>query len=295
METLHYAEVNFGFGVPPAQRGVCIKHRSTGDMTSEFLKRMLSMITDFVYDKSMQDSITSKKLREGHTIAQSFTELALLAENKFRKYGRELRDEEKVDVQGQFSELLLFVFLQAFFDAVPVVRKMRLTTSSEFERHGFDALHLSYEDGKYHLYVGEAKTYDRKDRPLRNAVADAVEGVIEHYHRLNKELGLYIYEEFIPEEIEQIVKDYFYRRHGNFEEHLVCVCSYVQDAELEGFNPEEKNQKFLDLITQATQNMRHPIWKDSQKEYLPKIHLIMFPVNKLGDLLKRFRANIRKP
>ena len=43
--------------------------------------------------------------------------------------------------------------------ATPLLRKMKIATSSEHERFGADAIHYKIQDAKNIIILGEAKTY----------------------------------------------------------------------------------------------------------------------------------------
>lgn len=58
--------------------------------------------------------------------------------------------------QGQYGELLLFNFIQHFFKAAPLLRKMPITTNPGLERHGADAIHyLDNGDEQIFFWVNQ--------------------------------------------------------------------------------------------------------------------------------------------
>ena len=121
---------------------------------------------------------------------------------KFRK-----GSEDKLLVQGQFGELLLFHFIQKCMKAIPLLRKMKITTSSQHERFGADAIHYKIENEKNIIVLGEAKTYSSKYK-FNVAFEDALNSILNTYKTHRDELNLYVHEDFLDKDMDMIAEAY---------------------------------------------------------------------------------------
>ena len=71
--------------------------------------------------------------------------------------------------------------------AIPLLRKMSITTSANHERFGADAIHYKIENGKHIMIFGEAKTYTSSYK-FNEAFEDALDSIINTYNQRRKEL-----------------------------------------------------------------------------------------------------------
>ena len=95
--------------------------------------------------------------------------------------------------------LLLFHFIQRFKGAVPLLRKMPITTSAEHERYGADAVHYKIENGKNVIVLGEAKAYT-SEYQFSSAFKKAIDSILDTYKKFRGELGLYLHEDFLDKD-----------------------------------------------------------------------------------------------
>ena len=86
--------------------------------------------------------LKEKETKKGKSEATAHASVQRRARDKFRK-----GSGNTLLVQGQFGELLLFHFIQKCMKAVPLLRKM-ITTSSQHERFGADAIHYKLRTEK---------------------------------------------------------------------------------------------------------------------------------------------------
>jgi hypothetical protein len=291
MDNLYHFEID-GLGPKPIQKGVCIKQHSAKDLREDFIESMVAIILDFVYPEERQDAEIGKIRGRGHSKGQAFSLLAQAAQKKFRQYSPKMKNNQEFGIKGQFSELLLFVFLQNFFQAVPVLRKMPLITSNKFERYGFDALHIGTQNGVVEFILGEAKTYDREKNALRAAIEESISSVINHHELLREELGLYIHEEFIPLELEELTYKYMKMIDGPYKETYVCLCCYQANLEFDSLDADAKNKSVMKMIGDEMRKWDNMPWKPHAEKYLPNLHLLLFPIADLGQMLKTFRQKL---
>jgi hypothetical protein len=139
----------------------------------EFCREIVNTIPEWVYSQKKAAAVLDTLISEGRSQQNAQTALTTLTFEKFRNSRK-----EKLLIQGQFGELLLFNFMQSFFKCVPLLRKMPITTSVEMERFGADAIHYKYSGDKNLFYLGEAKTYSSKYQ-FNTAIADAIGSIIK--------------------------------------------------------------------------------------------------------------------
>jgi len=117
--------------------GSAINWTDIADRKHDFLRELINTVGSWVYSKDKARRILDERMRATGDVANASTFLTTQAFSKFRPG----------HPQGQFGELLLFNFIQHFFQAVPLLRKQRITTSNGHERFGADAIHYSNADG----------------------------------------------------------------------------------------------------------------------------------------------------
>ena len=134
--------------------GASIAFQDIQELREDFINDLLDTIVDWVYSSEKYKELRDKEIENGKTEATAFSTVRRKAEQKFRK-----GSDSSLLVQGQFGELLLFHFIQKCMEAVPLLRKMHITTSPQHERFGADAIHYKIEGNKNIIILGEAKTY----------------------------------------------------------------------------------------------------------------------------------------
>ncbi len=157
LKTMYAVRDHFSLTPEKARVATCITYADLQEMRDAFLRELTNTAITFVYSPERQQQIVSMLQKEGRDIAGAYSELLNRARKKFRKS----------NLQGQFSELLLSNLLQHYYRAAPLLRKMPITTNPETERNGADAIHVAREGDGYRLYLGEAKTYNRKQHSLK--------------------------------------------------------------------------------------------------------------------------------
>jgi len=281
ISTMYYVKDSFGLIPDKKHIGTCINFSDLLEMREEFIRELVATTAKYVYSKDKQDKIKQELINEGRDESDAAMILGMRVREKFRKD----------DIRGQFSELLLFNLLQYHFKAIPLMRKMPITTNPNLERNGADAIHIAQKDGKYILYLGEAKTYNRNQYGLSNAIRDSLDSILKHYETHRSEINLYIFEDFIPNEIENIAK-FYYLGKLDLEVHLVCMVSYNNNEEIKGSD----KQEYLDCVINCIRNEAKRIHKGTfskiPSNLYPRINYIIFPISELDDLLNTFRQKL---
>jgi hypothetical protein len=269
--------------------GVCINYVDRKEFRDEFCTELINTISEWVYSqkkaKKMIDDFQKKEGRSFQNAIQAFNQ------HTFKKFRD--RDSRKIFLQGQFGELLVFNFLQHFFSAVPLLRKMPIKTSAGMEVNGADAIHYNFENGKNLLYLGEAKSYTRK-YAFNTAFGEALESIVKTYDTHLKELDLYIYDGFIEDKLIKIAQDYKNGVLKNVEVHLVSIIAYHEQKELKLTNEKEIKEQIMNVIAEKGKALDKKVFKAIPKELHPRFNYIIMPVWEMDKLLVEFQNRIGK-
>lgn len=244
----------------------------------DFLKELVNTVSSWVYNKSKVKSIIDERLaltNGDYGNASNF--LTTQAFSKFRPG----------QPQGQFGELLLFNFIQYFFEAVPLLRKQRITTSIGHERFGADAIHYKKEADKNILILGESKCY-KSDYQFKNAFEKSLESINNTVSNLSSELDLYTYDDFIEPELENIAKSYKGGTLPNTHFELVCLIAYNETNKITGDNESDIKSSIINNIRNRCSDLDDSIYSKVNERILNRINYIIFPIWHLDELLDDF-------
>ena len=263
--------------------GTCINRADLLEMRDDFVRELVLTVVRWVYSKEKESALL-KEFEEGREPSAAGTLLYKRAVNKFRQS----------NLKGQFSELLLANLLQHYFKAVPLLRKMPITTNPELERNGADAIHISREGDTYRLFLGEAKTYGgASPGRLKPALKEAVKDILEKYRNHRTELDLYVFEDFIPSELEHLARSYLEGTLDNIEIHLVCIVTYEMHDIPSGSNRQDILNKIMDCIRKESVGLKDAReFRDIPAQLYPRINYIIFPVQGLDDLIDSFKGQL---
>lgn len=278
VDKIHYIRHDFSLLPAKDHLGLCIKHVDINELRCQFVSSLCASIIKFIY---CDDEYEKLKTQFGSCDEQTISgKIYQKAKQKFRPYSK----------RGQFSELLVFTLLQHFFKAVPFLRKGSITTNPEIERNGADALHIKYNQNtkKYELYIAECKTKNAFSGAFHECLDDA----LIHYKNMFTELELYIYEDFISQELEPVVSDFLNGKLENLETNLVCLMTYENEQTLTGGSGSLNDEMMESLIMSAKKISHTAIKKKVEPYILSRIHYIMFPVNDLDNLITTFEDMI---
>lgn len=277
MRTMHHVSMDLTIEPKKKHIATCIDYSDLNQLRSEFLQEMISSVTRYVYSKGKQKEIVAaesvdRELEDAQAILQQ------RAKDKFRPSS----------VKGQFSELLLFNLLNYHFKAVPIIRKMKLTTNTELERNGADAIHLGKVDGKYVLYLGEAKTYTSG---FKAAFKKALESILETFNHHRDELNLYKYEDFLEPELRSIAESYINNK-LKIEVHFVCIISYCCGKMSLAADRAATIEKYMESIQEETKKIKTTDYPEIEDSIKARINYIFMPVDELDTLINAFKIKI---
>ncbi|MFR5115391.1 DUF1837 domain-containing protein [Turicibacter sanguinis] len=267
--------------------GSAIKFKDIKECRQGFIDELVNTVVDWIYSSSKSEKILADLMKEGRTLPNAFSEINRNAFNKFRGSGNgEL-------LQGQFGELLLFCFIQRFFEAVPLLRKMSITTSAKHERFGADAIHYKLQDGKNILYLGESKVY-KSSYKFNSAFEDAINSILKTYQELDNELDLYIYEDFLDDKLLEIAKRYKNSQLDNVEVHLVNFVMYNETSSIDGDSEADIKNNIYNVIQRRYSNYSNEKIDVNKYRILKRVTYIVMPIWKLDELLDMFGEKIRR-
>jgi len=175
--------------------------------------------------------------------------------------------------------------------AIPLLRKMKITTSSQHERFGADAIHYKIENEKNIIVLGEAKTYSSKYK-FNVAFEDALKSILNTYKTHRDELNLYVHEDFLDEDMDMIAEAYLDKTLQNVEIHLVSIIVYDETKKVKLTDENDIRKQIEQIIKKRYQefdNSKIPI-KDNP--ILRRITYIIFPIWKLDELISEFQQQI---
>lgn len=254
----------------------------------EFVNELVNTVCEWVYsDKKSQKIINEFINEENRSALNAYSALRTLAFSKFRKI-----EGKEVYSQGQFGELLLFNFIQHFFSAVPLLRKMVITTSHGHERFGADAIHYKYEDNKNIIILGESKVYI-SNYQFKKAFENSIESILSTYDKHTEELNLYTYDDFLDEDLKPIAKSYKKGLLKNVEIQLVCLVAYNETTFIEKKEESQIKKEIVKIIEKKCSSLDKKIFKVAENTgLLPRLNYIIFPIWDLEELLKQFQSLI---
>lgn len=284
----HVYWVEQKFDVVPNKNHIatCINFVDRQEYRVEFCRELINTIPDWIYNQKKSKEILDK-LTEKRGIANASSELSTICFEKFRD-----RNPKKLFTQGQFGELLLFNFLQKFHSAVPLLRKMPITTGTGLERNGSDAIHYALSDkNKHMIFLGESKAYTTGS--FNSAVNKAIKSILDTYnnHR-TKDIGLYIYDDFLEEKLQTIAESYKDGTLKNVEVHLVSVIIFNETDVFDKNDEEQIKEDIIKIIERRCEKINKKTFTGIDKGLYPRFNYIFFPVWKLGELIENFQTQI---
>ena len=273
------------FDIVPEDRkhyGAAVSYQDIMELRSDFLEQLIDTVVDWVYSSEKYADLKAKFIESGKSEGAAASQVVRKAKAKFR------RGDDKLLIQGQLGELLLFHFIQRFKGAVPLLRKMSITTSAEHERYGADAVHYKIEDEKNVIVLGEAKAYT-SDYQFSSAFKKAIDSILDTYKKFRSELGLYLHEDFLDKDMDVVAEGILENTLPNVEVELVSLILYSETKTISGTNEGEIKEQIKNIIQnryKAFDNEKIPI-KDNP--ILRRITYIVFPIWKFEELATEFQ------
>lgn len=267
--------------------GTSIDYQDLSELRDDFLNELYDTIVDWVYSSEKFAQIKAAAIKKGKSEQAANSEIQRKAHDKFRGN----KNSESLLVQGQLGELLLFHFIQRFQRAIPLLRKMKITTSNKHERFGADAIHFKFENNKPIIILGEAKTYTSKYQ-FNQAFEDALESILTTYLSHRKELNLYVHEDFLDDSMNEVAEKYLNSTLDNVEVRLVSIVVYNETKKLNITNQSEIRKQISDIIEERYKSFEKSKIDIDNNAILKRITYIVMPIWKLDELAQNFQDKI---
>ncbi len=265
--------------------GASIAYQDIQELREDFLVELVDTVADWVYSakkfEEMKNAFSAHK-----TERAAAAEVIRKAKGKFR-----IGHKGKILSQGQIGELLLFHFIQRAFGAVPILRKMPITTSPELERFGADAIHYKYQDGQHYIILGEAKAYTSMYK-FNEAMEDAISSILSSYKNYRKELHLYLHEDFLDPEMDEIAEMFLSKKLNPVRVDLVCLILYNETNKIAITNEEDIKVQIKHIIEKRYEEYDNRKIDIKKNPVLNRITYIVFPVWKFDELAKAFEKQM---
>lgn len=267
--------------------GAYIEYQDIQELRDGFVEELSDTIVDWIYSSEKYEEIKKKLVNSGRSEAAASQYIGRKAKNKFRAN----KNSENVLIQGQMGELLLYHFIQKCMKAVPLLRKMNIATSSDHERFGADAIHFKIENDKNIIILGEAKTYTSIYK-FNEAFSDALDSILNTYNKHRSELGLYVHEDFLDDEMNVVAEKYLNNTLESVEIQLVSIVTYNEVSKIDKIDENTIRNNIKKIIEDRYRNFDKNKIDISKNPILSRITYIVFPVWDLKELAEKFQKLI---
>ncbi|MBZ4033814.1 DUF1837 domain-containing protein [Flavobacterium sp. 17A] len=261
--------------------GLSINFSDIKERKDDFLSELVNTVVSWVYNGKKAKDLFDKRYDETNDFGNALSFVTNQAYKKFRKGYP----------QGQFGELLLFNLIQHYYKAVPVLRKQRITTSVGHERFGADAIHYKQDKDQNIFILGESKCYESK-YSFNAAFEKSLSSIVNSINVLDKELDLYLYEDFLEPELENLVKLYKDGELANVHFELVCMVVYNETNKITGYDENSIKANIKEIIKTRCKDFDKEKFKGVNKSVLSRINYIVFPIWELDKLLDDFQSKV---
>ena len=267
--------------------GAYIEYQDIQELRDGFVEELSDTIVDWIYSSEKYEEIKKKLVNSGKSEAAASQYIGRKAKNKFRAN----KNSESILIQGQMGELLLYHFIQKCMKAVPLLRKMNIATSSDHERFGADAIHFKIENDKNIIILGEAKTYTTKYK-FNEAFSDALDSILNTYNKHRSELGLYVHEDFLDDEMNVVAEKYLNNTLQSIEIQLVSIVTYNEISQIDKIDENTIRNNIKKIIEDRYRNYDKNKIDMNKNPILSRITYIVFPVWDLKELAEKFQKLI---
>ena len=286
--SIHVIQQNFDI-IPDDKPhiGASIAYQDLQELRDNFVNDLFDTITDWVYSSEKYSELLKAEIKQGKSSAAASSAVQRKARDKFRKKD----NSDKLLIQGQLGELMLFHFIQRYMKAIPLLRKMKITTSNRIERFGADAIYYKKENNDNIIILGEAKTYTSKYK-FDDAFSESISSILSSYDNFRTELGLYTHEDFLDEELDLVAEQFLNNTLENTRIELVCIVTYHETKKLRITNQNDIHKQIEDILKSRFKSYDNRLIDIEGKPILNRITYIVFPIWDLDKLAKKFQDMI---
>ena len=116
--------------------------------------------------------------------------------------------------------------------------------------------------------------------------------ILNTYKTHRNELKLYVHEDFLDQEMDDIAEAYLQKELKNIEIHLVCIVVYHENERLKQTEETSIKKEIEKIIEDRYSNFDNKKIPIEDNYILNRITYIVFPVWKLDELLKIFQREL---
>ncbi len=265
----------------------------------EFTRAVINTIPEYVFAQYENPDIPQtdavEKLREAAKSIYKIRDYDLMrrwyldedksVEDEIKKLGDSRR--------GEFGELILHLLLRDFKNTIPLISKVYFKDSIGIPAHGFDAVHITPNDGV--LWLGESKFYTNSKSGIKELIGD----LENHFKReyLNEQFLIIkknVENNSIPQRDEWIQKLTQCNKMSDKLKtiNIPLLCTYPHDIyklfdnldKKEAIEYHEKN--INELKTYFDEQNHHPL-----KNKLNVI-LLLFPIRNKKELITKLHERL---
>lgn len=282
--------INQKFDIEPKDKehyGLFIEYQDIKELRKDFLAALEDTIVDWVYSQEKFERIEREAIADGRSKNAASSYVLRRAKEKFRAN----RNTNQLMIQGQLGELLLFHCIQRFMKAVPILRKMPITTSNKHERYGADAIHYKVERDKNIIILGEAKAYSAEKR-FNTAFSNALNSILDTYDKHRDEIESYVHEDFLDDDLNMVAEKYINNTLESVEVHLVSIIIYNEDQVINITDEMDIKRQIKDIVRERYKNYDNKKIDINKNRILSRITYIVFPIWKLEELARDFQNRL---
>jgi len=113
---------------------------------------------------------------------------------------------------------------------------------------------------------------------------------------LNDEIDLYIYEDFLEPELEQVARAYKNGTLKNVEIHLVCLIAYNETKDFKRVSQDQIKAEILSTISERCKTLKTDTYDvfNGNDTMLARMNYIIFPFWEMKHLIGEFQKAIGK-
>lgn len=258
--------------------GASIEYQDIQELRGEFLEELIDTMIDWVYSSEKFKKILTKIVHNGKAEVAAFSQIHNKVHKQFRK-----ESDGKLSALGQIGELLLSHFIQRYLGAVPILRKQEIRAISASESICKNAIHYKKENGKNVIILGETKSYTSKYN-FNEAFKESIDSILNTYKNYAEEKELYIHEDFIDKDMNDVAETYLNGTMVKPQVNLVSITIYNEDQEIDIINEDEIKKQIDDILKERYSEFSDDYIDVRKYPILNRITYIIFPVWEIEKL-----------
>lgn len=273
------------FNIKPNSKnhiGASIEYKDIEELRGHFLNELIDTMIDWVYSSDRFKEILAKIVEDGKSEVAAYSQIHNKIHKKFR---REI--DGKLSALGQIGELLLSHFIQRYLRAVPILRKQEIRAVSSIEHICKNAIHYKKENGKNIIILGEAKIYTSKYN-FNEAFKESIDSILKTYKNYSDEKELYIHEDFVDKDMNDIAESYLNGTMVKPQVHLVSITIYNEDQQIDIIDEDEIKKQIDGIIKERYSKFSDDYIDVGKYPILNRITYIIFPVWEIEKLALQY-------